>query len=87
MYWSKYQWHNISSSAHLLVYADNIAHNIAHTKRDITADFRAIGSDSADMGLAVNEVKSKLMLLSSRRMLHMGAKAYVMKMPSEYLTE
>ena len=56
MYWKSVQ---------LLVYAGNID-TIGRTKRDITAAFSTIEWKSTEMGLAVNEGKTKYMLLAGR---------------------
>lgn len=43
----------------LLVYADDID-IVGHTKRDVTTDFSAIKSESANMSLAVIEDKTNI---------------------------
>ncbi|XP_051864248.1 uncharacterized protein LOC127566265 [Drosophila albomicans] len=53
------------SSVKLLAYADDID-IIGRSKRDVTAAFSAIEKESAKVGLAVNEGKTKYMLSTSR---------------------
>ena len=52
-------------SVQLLAYAYDID-IIGHTMRDVTAAFSAIEQESAKMGLAVNNSKTKYMLSTSR---------------------
>ncbi|XP_050745358.1 uncharacterized protein LOC127011601 [Drosophila biarmipes] len=52
-------------SVQLLAYADDID-IIGRSKRDVTAAFSAIEKESAKVGLAVNEGKTKYMLSTSR---------------------
>ena len=58
---------NSCSSVKLLTYADD-ADIIERTKRDVTASFSAIEQEFTKMGVAVNESKTKFMLLTSRDM-------------------
>ena len=54
-----------SKSVQLLAYGNDID-IIEHTNRDVTAVFRAIERECIKMDLAVNECKTKYMLLASR---------------------
>jgi len=58
-------------SVQLLAYADDID-IIGRTKRDVTAAFNAIERESAKVGLAVNEGKTKFMICSSRESQRLG---------------
>ena len=55
----------------LLAHADDID-IMGHTKWDVTATFSAIERPSSELGLAVNESKTKYILSTSRDMLHIG---------------
>ena len=59
-------------SVQLLAYADDID-IIGRTMRDVTAAFSAIERESAKMGLAVNEGKTKYMLSTSGDVPRMGS--------------
>ena len=59
-------------SVQLLAYADDID-IIGRTMRDVTATFSAIERESAKMGLAVNEDKTKYMLSTGGDVPHMGS--------------
>ena len=59
-------------SVQLLAYADDID-IIGRTMRDVSAAFSAIELESAKMGLAVNEGKTKYMLTTSGVVPRMGS--------------
>ena len=75
-------------SVQLLAYADDID-IIGRCKRDVTAAFSAIEKESAKVGLAVNEGKTKYMLATARNTrrigTHVSADGYTFEVVPEFI--